>query len=263
MLTARLLDRLRDARGAHGDRVHHAGHGDAGVTLTEVLVAMVLTSIVGAMTVLMFTSTSSAVSDTTDSLTGSGDARVTLQTWQTLLQAADTPQRDDVCNSGEGGEHRFEWITTREILFYANLGNRSTDSSGTCTPQTMVWLALRDGALLEARYTIAAGDTTYHRTVCRTLSMKPQATVTAGSLFTPNPGQVSPTLNFGSTFAAGTAFAAATGCASTPASVAWTAVSNPTTDALAKVTAVGIDFSIIDSRSKHSQTYDATVAVLA
>jgi type II secretory pathway pseudopilin PulG len=245
-------------------RLHAVRRSDAGITLTELLVAMTLAGLVGAMTLLVFVSTNRAVSDTSDSLIASGDARVTLQTWQTLMQAADAPQTTNTCSSGATA-HRFEWITDRDTLFYANLGNRSTDTSGSCAPQTMVWLALRNDALLEARYSVAAGQTTYQRTLCRTLSLKPQATVTAGSLFTPNPGRVLMAANFGATFASGTPFANAGSCAATPATVNANTVRNSdqaAVNALALVNVVGIDFVVRDSGGKHTQNYDATVAVL-
>ncbi|MGN6606225.1 MAG: hypothetical protein ACTHMS_04345 [Jatrophihabitans sp.] len=233
---------------------------DAGTSLVELLVAMVLATICGAATLLVFSSSNDAVNDTSDALLGTGNARATLLTWQSLIQAADAPQTDTTCSVGATA-HRFEWITARETLFYSNLDNKSA-TAATCTPPTMVWLALRNGALLEARYTVTPGQTTYNRTLCRVLGLAQHATVSASTLFTPNPGQMLSTVDYGSAFASTTPFAAVTGCANTPASVSAASVSNGTTTALSQVTSVGIDFTVADASGKHTQSYDTTVTVL-
>jgi hypothetical protein len=235
---------------------------DAGVTLAELVVAMGLATLIATVTMFVFVSTSSAVNSVGDSFNASGSARAALQSWQTLIAAADAPQTTNTCPTGTTG-HRFEWLTSTETLFYADLHNRAAD--GTCTPQTMVWLALRKGRLLEARYTIAAGQTAYSQAVCRTLSFATHATASAGALFTPNPGQVLTSVDYGATFASTTPFAAVTGCANAPTSVSTTAVSDTDTsanNALAQVNSVGIDFTLTDQTGKHTQTYDTTVTVL-
>jgi hypothetical protein len=224
---------------------------------------MGLATVIGTITLLVFTSTSSAVNATGDAYVASSSARATLQSWQTLLAAADAPQTTNTCPTGTTS-HRFEWLTGSETLFYADLGNRAAD--GTCTPQTMVWLALRNSALLEARYSVTAGSPTYRLTLCRTLAGAPHATVSAGTLFTPDPGTVLGSVDYGASFAASTAFAHVTSCATAPSSVQASAVSDTDTtanNALAQVTSVGIDFTVTDQTGKHAQTYDTTVTVLA
>jgi hypothetical protein len=248
-MLSRLISRTRELR-----------HSDAGVTLAELVVAMGLATLIGALTLVVFTSTSSAVDATGDSLNGSGAARVTLQTWQSLLSTADAPQTTSTCPTGSTS-HRFEWLTSTETLFYSDVNNRAAD--GTCTPNTMVWLALRNGALLEVRYAFSSGA--YQRSVCRALSMSPQATVTAGTLFTPNPGQVLTSVDYGAAFAASSPFTAVTGCSTAPTTVSSAAVTDTDTtanNALAQIGAVGVDFTVTDSTGTHPQSYDGVVTIL-
>lgn len=242
-------------------RIRRTAAGDAGVSLIELVVGMALATIVGAMTLATFVGANDAVNTTTDRLVGTANARNTLQTWQSLIQVADSPQTMNTCSTGST-QHRFEWLTSTEVLFYANLSNRKPD--GTCLPPQLIWLALRNGNLLEARYTITQAATSYVQSVCRTLSQSPGATITAATLFSPNPGQALFAVNFGSAFAQASPFASATGCSSVPTSVAVATVSNsdPTANnALAQVNSVGIDFIVADETGQHTQSFDTIVAV--
>jgi hypothetical protein len=250
MLTARLRRRLAEATG-----------NDAGITLMELIVAMVVATMVGAMTMLTFLAANKSVQVTGDRLLGTAAARNTLQSWQSLIQVADAPQTGSTCSTGVTA-HRFEWITDNDMLLYANVANR--DASGGCTPTQMVWLALRDRTLIEARYSYSDSAAGWARSVCRTLSGAPYATINAGALFVPDPGQFIPDADYGVTFAATSPFGSVTSCADAPDLVQPDSVkqSVPTANrTLAQVKSIGIAFTVADRSGEHRQSYDTTAAV--
>ena len=242
-------------------RLRAVASGDGGMSLIELLVAMVLSTLVGAMTLMTFISASSASSTTGDRLLGTANARVALQSWQSLIQVADAPPSGvaGACSTGATA-HRFEWITLTDILFYAGVDNRAGD--GTCTPPQLVWLALRNSTLLEAHYTYSSG--TWGSPLCRTLTQPPHSTVTSSTLFTPNPSQVMVLPDLGQAFATSSPFATVTSCASIPPSFLAGAVSDTDTTAnntLAQVNTIGIDFVLADQTDNHTQSFDTTATV--
>jgi hypothetical protein len=113
---------------------------DRGVTLAELMVSMMLTTILGTMAVLFFVGASHAGYKTVLTNQNSGDARLTLDSWTSILRVAGwldpTTQAD-----------RFEEITSTKIVFYANLKNRSTTTGAFTAPAatTKVALMLRIG----------------------------------------------------------------------------------------------------------------------
>jgi Tfp pilus assembly protein FimT len=115
------------------------GADDRGVTLAELMVSMILTTILGTMTVLFFVGASHAGYKTVLTNQNSGDARLTLDSWTSMVRVAgwlDPSLQAD----------RFEEITSTKIVFYANLNNRSTAVSGSFTAPaatTKVVLMLR------------------------------------------------------------------------------------------------------------------------
>jgi type II secretory pathway pseudopilin PulG len=245
-------------------------NSEAGVTLVELLVTLGLASIVGAMTLALFTSANASVSATTDRLVGSAGARNVLQSWQALIQTADSAPATNSSGAATGTcpigstAHRFEWLTSTEIAFYADVANRSASSTN-CTPPTLIWLGLRSGQLMEGVYSLSTGSTAFALSSCHALTDAQSAKVSSNSLFTPNPGQALFSVDYGATFAAASAFAAATSCTNMPTSVSVTGMLDTdaaANNALAQMTTVGIDFTVADSTGTHTQTFDATVPVL-
>jgi hypothetical protein len=114
---------------------------DRGVTLAELMVSMILTTILGTMAVLFFVGASHAGYKTVLTNQNSGDARLTLDSWTSMLRVAgwlDPSLQAD----------RFEEITSTKIVFYANLNNRATAVTGSFSapqPTTKVALMLRVG----------------------------------------------------------------------------------------------------------------------
>jgi type II secretory pathway pseudopilin PulG len=258
-MLSRLLARRRFA----------AVDNDRGATLVELMVAMGLSTILGTITLLVFSTANTSVNATSDGLVDSAGARNVLQSWQGLIQTADAAPVTDSnglsigsCPTGTSA-HRFEWLTSTETLFYADIANRS-GTSITCGTPTLIWLGLRGGVLYEAHYSTNS-SANYSLSLCRTLTDVSSGKVTAGSLFTPNPGQVLYSVDYGSAFAAASAFARVTSCSNMPTTVAIAGLKNTDATAnnsLSQMTSVGIDFTMNDSTGTHSQTYDSTVAVL-
>lgn len=242
-----------------------ASGSDDGVTLVELLVAMVLSTAVGAMTLLTFLGASSASSATGDRMTGTANARTTLQQWQSLIQVADSaPTGLTNCSAGITS-HRFEWIGSDDILFYANVGNRPAD--GSCLAPDMFWLALRDGTLLQAQYSLGASGWTLDS--CKTLSQKPNATFSSPALFTANLGGALPGVDTGQIWSTTGPFAGDTACSTVPTSLAanWVTtlqLASPdrtALDVLKAVTNIGIDFIASDQTGKHTQEFAAVADV--
>jgi hypothetical protein len=112
---------------------------DRGVTLAELMVSMILTTILGTMAVLFFVGASHAGYKTVLTNQNSGDARLTLDSWTSMLRVAGWLNPSTEAD-------RFEEITKTKIVFYANLNNRSTAVSGVFTAPaatTKVALMLR------------------------------------------------------------------------------------------------------------------------
>jgi len=163
----------------HGDhmltRLRHRAQaarasGDAGVTLTELIVAMTLSTILGAMTLMVFLNVDKATSATTDRTINTSSARNAIQAWTSYLRVSDGPTAGSAVN-------RFEWITAGDIMFHANLYNRATSGAGlgSTTPSTMVWLRLDSaGALVEEQFPNTAAQGT-NPSICRILVAKATA----------------------------------------------------------------------------------------
>jgi Tfp pilus assembly protein PilW len=112
---------------------------DRGITLAELMVSMTLTTILGTMAVLFFVGATREGYRTVLTNQNSGDARVTLDSWTTMLRVAGWLDPNTEAD-------RFEEITSTKIVFYANLNNRVTSTSAPYsapTPTTKVALMLR------------------------------------------------------------------------------------------------------------------------
>jgi hypothetical protein len=113
--------------------------GDRGITLAELMVSMTLTTILGTMAVLFFVGATREGYRTVLTNQNSGDARVTLDSWTGMLRVAGWLDPNTETD-------RFEEITATKIVFYANLNNRATATTGPYnapSPTTKVALMLR------------------------------------------------------------------------------------------------------------------------
>lgn len=220
---------------------------DAGVSLTEMIVAMTLATILGAITLQLFITVSDSSASSTDRAVNTAQARNTMQAWSGYLHVADG-------TTAGSASTRFEWLTAGDLLFYASLANRAGGLNTTAAP-TMIWLR-RDsvGNLVEEQFpSSAASGATW--TVCRVLGLK----VAAATLFTPYDANG----NGLSSAGLGTAPTATAGCQALPVTVPsrsgaqdGVAVANLTT-----VASVGIGFTMSDSKGQHAQEF-SSVATL-
>jgi len=231
--------------------------GDAGVTLTELIVAMTLSTILGAMTLMVFLNVDKATSATTDRTINTSSARNAIQAWTSYLRVSDGPTAGSAVN-------RFEWITAGDIMFHANLYNRATSGAGlgSTTPSTMVWLRLDSaGALVEEQFPNTAAQGT-NPSICRILVAKATAGGIATRLFTASDSLGYPLT--GQNLGAATVVAA--GCKPLPVTVP-SLTNHPDPVAVANLQTVGsiaIDFTVSDSKGAHPLEFNsvATLPVL-
>jgi Tfp pilus assembly protein PilW len=122
------------------DRARRGG-ADAGVTLMELVVAMSLSTIIGACALGWFLSSSAATSTTIDANITTASARNALQSWAALLQVADSSSTTGT------GDDRLLSLSPSSISFNADLNNRaSCPDTGRCPavgPTTAVALSIR------------------------------------------------------------------------------------------------------------------------
>lgn len=213
--------------------------GDAGVTLTELIVAMTLSVILGAITLSLFVNIDTSSADTTDRTINTASARNALQAWTEYVGVADGPTIGSRVN-------RIEWLTSNDMLLYVDLFNRSMSDVGTTGAPTMVWLR-RDVAnqLVEEQFPSGAAQGTMP-TTCRVL-----LTGVTGSqpLFTPlaSRGHSMDGLDLGA------APSAAAGCVPLPVTVP-SQSSHPDAAAqanLQNVYSITIDFVVVDNKKSH------------
>jgi Tfp pilus assembly protein PilW len=213
---------------------------DAGITLMELLVAMVINLIIGTLTVSIFLAVNNSSNNSVDRAVSTANARNTIQAWTALLRVADGKTAGVVTN-------RIEWLTSKDMLFYADLKNRSTTNLTVTGAPTMVWLRLdSSNVLIQEQFpsTATAGTAP---SVC--LRLAGTVSTPAAPLFTPfdATGASMTGLNLG------TAPTAAAGCRPLPVTVP-SQSSRPDLNAqanLQKVVSVQIDFVVRDTKGQH------------
>lgn len=157
---------------------------DAGITLTELLVTMVLMTIVMGLALSWFLGESSTDTKTQNSSFAQGGARTVLQSWPALLQVADSPWYGRTALPASGSPTpsptatlapgldtgRFLAITANSITFNADLANAPSSNCGdSCqrsAPTSQVTLALSNGALTQT--IVQSGAATKSITLVRT-----------------------------------------------------------------------------------------------
>ena len=226
---------------------------DAGVTLMELLVSMALTTILGTLTLMLFLNVNTSTAATTDRTITTASARAALEAWTADLQVADGTTAGSKTN-------RFEWLTGNDILFYADINNRSMSGLGTTSGPVMMWLRLdASKQLVEEQFasTAAKGATP---TVCRVLATNvSQAVSTTGAaepVFTPLDTDGNVVTGVDSTGNAanglGVAPTPTTGCQKLPVTVPSQGTPDGAVQSnLANVRSVTIDFQVRDTRGGH------------
>lgn len=238
MLTA-LRNRLRRVRAS----------ADAGISLPELLMTMVLTSILGAITLMLFLAVDKSTSTTSDRSINAAKARNVLQSWSSYLQVSDGPTQGSALN-------RFEWFTPTSVLFYADLYNRSQAASSAPTAPTLVWLRLDTGKqLVEEQFTPIPTTFPAAWKSCRILG----GGVSATKLFT----AYGSTSNDLSSLSMGSASSVTAGCQKLPSALPSQA-QHPDQIAsanLQKIFSVGIDFTVSDTKNSHPAQFNEVAVV--
>lgn len=220
-------------------RLRPAAGDDSGFTLTELLVAMGLSMIIGAMTLGLFLSINTTSNTTSDRTVGTASARNAIQSWTGYLRVADGPTAGSRIN-------RILWLTASDLLFYADLGNRKMSSdaeTATTAAATRIWLR-RDyyGNLIEEQFS-ATATTGAQPLRCRSLVSRVAATPALFSAVDSTGASMS-ALNLGT---APAATAATAKCRPLPA----VSTNSTVTANLQNVYSVTIDFIVRDTKSKH------------
>jgi hypothetical protein len=117
-----------------------------GVSLIELVLAMGLMTVIGAMTLTFFISLSSASTKTVKGNFGTSAARNVLEAWTRLLSLADSP------STAGAGSGRIVQLTPTSAIFYANVNRNRATTSGARTAPTKISLALESGQLVERDY---------------------------------------------------------------------------------------------------------------
>jgi type II secretory pathway pseudopilin PulG len=222
-------------------RALHAA-GDAGITLMELVVAMVLNVIVGSLAVGIFISVNNSSDTSIDRSVNTAAARNAARDWTAYLRIADGRTVGVKTN-------RIEWLTANDTLFYAGLYNRTVTNLTTTGAPTMMWLR-RDptGTLIEEQFASTATAGTRPR-VCRRMV----GGVSVGTASAPIFSAIDKSGAFMSGLDLGTAPTAAAGCVPLPITVP-SQSSHPDLDAqanLQNVDIVQLDFVLHDTLGTH------------
>jgi prepilin-type N-terminal cleavage/methylation domain-containing protein len=230
-------------------RSRRALASDAGFTLVEVLVTMVLATIVGALTVRLVVMVNASASATSDRAVNGAEAASLIQSWGGYLNVIDDPTASGLA------ANRFEWFTPTSVLFYADLNNRSGSVSATGAP-TMVWLRLDTaGQLVEEQFPAQPSAYPAAWTTCRILL----ANVVPAPVFAASNAAGSDVTAAG----LGTAPAVSPGCQRLPsAPPSQSGRANGSVAAnLQNVASVQITFSVLDHAGGHPLNFSVTSAL--
>jgi hypothetical protein len=144
---------------------------DDGMTTIELITAMMISSILGAMTLFVFLSLNAASARSVDRALTASEARVILSSWSDLLQVAESPERR------VDAYPAFETVTRDRITFYASLENRT--GTNVFGRPTRVTLESDGGKIVEERFAPDADGWPDEPTTRRVLATGASATFTA------------------------------------------------------------------------------------
>ncbi|HEV7192622.1 MAG TPA: hypothetical protein VGN35_05380 [Jatrophihabitantaceae bacterium] len=222
---------------------------DAGVSLPELLMAMLLSTLLGAVTMVLFVSVDNATSTNTDRSINAAKARNVVQAWTSYLQVSDSATTGSALN-------RFEWFAPTNVLFYADLYNRPQTATATTNPPSLMWLRLDSaGQFVEEQFATIPTSFPAKWSTCRLLGGGASAT----KLFTP----YGSTGNDLSSLSLGAAQNPGTGCQKLPSTLP-SQLSHPDQVAAAnleKLFSVGIDFTVKDTKKSHPLEFNAVVTL--
>jgi len=226
---------------------------DAGMTLMELVVVGVLASIIMAMTLNFFVGSLTSSDATTSDSIDTAKARVILDDWSSLIRVAGSP------TDPKTGTGRFAQVGANEIVFYANLGNRTGNAAATAPVK--VDLSITDGQLIQEQYTATNANTDPYSAAITYPSQPTSRTVLAGctgdtaATQCGTPGTISASPLF-------TPYYSATGCPIlTAAGLCKIDTNSPAS--LDDVVAIGITFTYAPPGSTRSKTFTTLAATTA
>ena len=213
---------------------------DAGITLIELILSMVISLIVLGTATTFFVGMLQQSSASATNTTNTSLARVALDSWSSLLSVADSPTTAGAVTG------RIASLTSTNVVFYADINNR-TGTSGRTAP-TEISLTIANGQLTEQHYaptTPTAATSTYPTTPTSTIYL-------AGCLKNSSSACITATGQVGSGSAGFTGYTScATGlCALAAGSTAYDTI-----------VAVGISFTMTDPHGGVTNTF-STIASL-
>lgn len=167
-------------------RLVRSSDNDAGVSLTELVIAMGLSVLISGLTLAFFLGTNSSSTQGINSNIANSAARGALDAWTQLIRIADYPEvgtRTSVTVNGvsqqlpqdvdarvagtnpqtnvgsNGAVPRLVFLDATNLVFYANISNRVT--AGAPTSTTKIWLSCSAGSLIERQYSDTGGYDAY------------------------------------------------------------------------------------------------------
>jgi hypothetical protein len=231
----------------------------SGTSLTELLVAMVLMSIFGALTVRLFVTVDQSTRSSTDRAINSASAGAVMQSWAQYLRVADgtTPGSNS---------NRFEWFTGSDVLFYADLFNRTTSGSGVASTSgaTILWLRLDSkGVLIEEQFPSTAVQGAAPAACRRLLNQVTGGGTATLQLFTPYDAGGNDLTGLFVGGKLGTAPTPSSGCQNLPVTPPSQAKKQDPTAAanLPNIARVSIDFSVTDTKKQHGIEFSSVVTL--
>jgi len=118
---------------------------DDGLTTAELIVAMAIGIVLGAMTLTLILGLNRVSSEAIDRSESATTARAALESWRDLLSVRESPTFD------EFEKPSVEEINGSSIVFYASINNRQ--ATGPATAPTKIELREEDGGgIVERRY---------------------------------------------------------------------------------------------------------------
>lgn len=229
---------------------------DAGMSLIELIVAMGLAVVVMALSMNFFVGAlQHSDAATTDSI-NTASARIALDSWSSLIRVADSAV------SPGTSDGRIESISPTDLVFYANLGNRT----GTDTVQapTKVWLSMAGGELLERRFTAdnPAADPVRTPYTYSTFPDAPAVDRILAGCATPSTSCATPGMvDSGAGFVA---YYSATGCPSGSLSAAGLCTIDPASPAtLDHAIAIGLSFTVTSANGRTTKGFTSLASMTA
>jgi len=146
---------------------------DEGLTTAELIVAMAVGIVLGAMTLALILGLNRVSSEAIDRSESATTARAALESWRDLLSVRESPAFDEFETPS------VEAIDRTSIVFYASINNRQ--ATGPATAPTKIEIRVEDSGLVERRYEPTGDGYAEEPTITRHLAEAASLSFTAYS----------------------------------------------------------------------------------